>query len=140
MGPDLPATDRAACLAAAAPTLMIEPARPDFPGLLRRCRLSISQAGYNTVMDVLNAGCASVLVPFAQGGEGEQTIRASLLAQRGLATVVAEPDLTPHSLIQAISDALNLKSAPMTLDFGGAAATAAFLVHAAQRRMGRSRA
>ena len=38
--------------------------------------LSISQSGYNTVCDVLQAGCRAIYVPFAAGGETEQTVRA----------------------------------------------------------------
>ena len=41
----------------------IERFRPDFAALLHHARLSISQAGYNTVADILTARCPAVLVP-----------------------------------------------------------------------------
>ena len=37
--------------------------------------LSLSQGGYNTTMDLLRAGTPAVVVPFAEGGENEQTVR-----------------------------------------------------------------
>ncbi len=86
--------------------LIVEPARPDFPGLLRRARLSVSQAGYNTVMDVLAAGIPGVVVPYAGGLESEQTLRARRLEERGVLQVVEEKELTPQALAEAIDRAL----------------------------------
>ncbi|MCC2114051.1 MAG: glycosyltransferase, partial [Hyphomicrobiales bacterium] len=42
--------------------IVVERARSDFPALLRRAAASISQAGYNTVLDVVTAGVPAVLV------------------------------------------------------------------------------
>ena len=70
--------------------VIVERARNDFTLRLRNCVLSVSQAGYNTVMETLQAGARAVLVPFAGGGESEQTLRARLLAERGLVHVVEE--------------------------------------------------
>ena len=50
--------------------------RKDLAGLMASARVSVSQAGYNTVCDMLVAGCQSVLVPYASGGETEQSLRA----------------------------------------------------------------
>jgi predicted glycosyltransferase len=85
--------------------VIIERARPDFRSLLARGRLSISQAGYNTVLEVLAAGIPAVVVPFAAGSETEQSLRARLLAARGALTVVEEAALTPASLAAAIAAA-----------------------------------
>ncbi len=101
-GGNLPAAEMAALVRAAGPGLIVEPARVDFPGLLRRCHLSVSQAGYNTVVDLLCAGARAVLVPFAAGGETEQAMRAQALAACGRAQVVAEAELTPARLADAI--------------------------------------
>ncbi|MGY9056611.1 MAG: glycosyltransferase family protein [Alphaproteobacteria bacterium] len=86
--------------------VIVEAARPDFPGLLQRARLSVSQAGYNTVMDVLAAGIPGVVVPYAGGLESEQTLRARRLAARGVLQVVDEARLTPQALAVAIDKAL----------------------------------
>ncbi len=86
--------------------VIIERARPDFRSLLGRAQLSISQAGYNTVLEVLAAGVPAVVVPFAAGSETEQSLRARLLAGRGALTLVAEAALTPASLAAAVAAAL----------------------------------
>jgi predicted glycosyltransferase len=102
--------------------------RSDFPGLLAQAQLSISQAGYNTCGDLLRAGCPAVLVPFAAGGEREQTLRAERLAERGLAVVVEEASLDEPRLAAAISRAVaggRRSSAGIELD--GADRTAALI-------------
>ncbi|WP_300299147.1 glycosyltransferase [Ferrovibrio sp.] len=84
----------------------IETVRPDFPGMLRHCLLSISKAGYNTVMETLSSGARAVVVPFAGGEETEQALRANLLAERGLLQVLRETELAPARLARAIDMAL----------------------------------
>ena len=94
-------------LTARAPAgVTVERSRPDFRSLLARGRLSISQAGYNTVLETMTAGIPAVVVPFAAGSETEQSLRARLLAQRGALTLVDEATLTPASLATAIAAAL----------------------------------
>jgi len=105
-GPNLPKDELDAIARDATPGLSIFRFREDFASLLTGARLSVSQAGYNTVCDVLRAGCRSLLVPFAAGGETEQTVRALMLEELGLATVLMEKDLTPEGLAQAIERAL----------------------------------
>ncbi|MBK3736605.1 glycosyl transferase family 28, partial [Azospirillum brasilense] len=107
-GPDVPEAAFRALVADAPPGTIVERARPDFPALLRRCRLSISQAGYNTVLDVLQAGCRAVVVPFAAGSETEQATRARLLEERGRLAVVDEATLTPETLAAGVAKALAL--------------------------------
>lgn len=96
-------------LAAAAPANMIvERARSDFRALLRGASVSVSQAGYNTIVDLFDAGPHMVLVPFAAGQEREQTLRAEALASRNLARIVTEDNLSGTSLARAIEDVLKL--------------------------------
>ncbi len=87
--------------------IVVERARADFTGLLAACRLSISQGGYNTVMEVLQAGRPCVTVPFAGGIETEQTLRCRLLAERGVLQMVAEDTLSPERLAAAVAAALD---------------------------------
>ena len=114
-------------LAARAPAgVTVERFRPDFGRLLRRARLSISQGGYNTLMEVLDAGLRAVVVPYAGGLESEQTLRAELLAARGLIEVVGEDDLDAESLAAAVRRALG-KPPPaglVGLDTAGTSVTA----------------
>jgi predicted glycosyltransferase len=120
-GPHFPAAERAVLEATVPSGVVLETFRPDFPGLLANARLSISQAGYNTVCDILRAGCRAILIPFAEGGETEQSDRADRLATLGLAAVVREEQVTPESLSEAMkrvpapaSHRINLEGAPET--------------------------
>ncbi|WP_370156380.1 glycosyltransferase family protein [Ferrovibrio sp.] len=96
----------AALREAAGTGVTVEPVRSDFAGMLRHCRLSISKAGYNTVMETLASKVPAVIVPFAGGEETEQAMRANLLAERGLLQTVRESELTPQRLAAAIDRAL----------------------------------
>lgn len=103
----------------------VQRARPDFTSLLPNCRLSISQGGYNTVMEVLRAGCPRVVVPYSGGLETEQTLRARLLAERGALTLLEEEKLTAESLLQAIgAELMRSDSSKLDLNTDGAANTA----------------
>ena len=114
-------------LSARAPEgVSVERFRPDFRRLLGSARLSISQGGYNTLMEVLDTGVRAVVVPYAGGLETEQTLRAGLLAARGLVEVVGEEELGAESMAAAVARAL-AKPPPGRLagvDTSGAAATA----------------
>ncbi len=91
--------------AATGPFVIDEPNGADFPDLLAHARVSASQAGYNTCVDLLRARCRAVLVPFAQGREREQTIRADAFARAGRAAVVTEDRLDAATLSAAIDAA-----------------------------------
>src|SRR5690606_24439847 len=108
--------------------IVVERARPDFPDLLKRARASVSQAGYNTVLDILTAGCPAVLVPFAQVKETEQQQRAEALARRGRAVVTSERTLTPEALAAAVDDAIALPRTRVNVRLGGAEASADILL------------
>jgi predicted glycosyltransferase len=131
-GPDIPEADFQALRISAPAGIIVERARPDFPELLARCTLSISQAGYNTLMDILQARCRAVVVPFAAGNETEQTDRARLFEARGLLHIADEASLTAETLATAITRALEAPPPPAfapALD--GAANTARLLIEAA---------
>lgn len=119
--------------------VVVERARRDFPGLLKRARLSISQCGYNTAVDVLSAGCRALFVPFARGDETEQTQRAEALAARGLCAIVPEEGLTPQALAEGVDAALSLPRRTLSLKRGGAAASAEILIAALNELRGESR-
>lgn len=107
IGAGVPA-DAFEALKAGAPAHMhVERARPDFPALLARAALSISQAGYNTVLDLAAANARAILVPFAEGAEQEQTLRAGELARRGLALTLDAATLTADALGEVVRTALD---------------------------------
>jgi predicted glycosyltransferase len=109
--------------------VIVERARADFAARLRHCALSLSQAGYNTMMEVLDAGARAVAVPFAGGAETEQLLRARALAERGRIELVEEAALSPPSLAAAVDRALaRPRPAPGGVDLGGAQRSAELLV------------
>ena len=108
--------------------VVVERFRNDFTLRLRNCVLSVSQAGYNTVVETLQARARAVLVPFAAGGEVEQTARSKLLEERGLVQVVDEAVLSPATLAAAIDRAAAApRPAPGAVDLDGARESAALL-------------
>lgn len=129
VGPNMPDADRAALAASAGPGVIVEPVRTDFPSLLRNAALSISQAGYNTVVETLCHGDRAVLVPFGTARETEQADRARVLVERGMVAAVAPAELTPDSLAAAIARAWagpSIRSFP-PVDARGTSATVAAL-------------
>jgi predicted glycosyltransferase len=98
----------------------VERFRGDFVGLLRACRVSVSQAGYNTVLDLLTAGARAVLVPFAAGRETEQPLRAERLAALGAAELVRESELSAATLVAAIDRAAARPPPSLAIDTDGA--------------------
>ncbi|TMJ62707.1 MAG: glycosyl transferase [Alphaproteobacteria bacterium] len=123
-GTNLPESEVAALRRSAPAGVTIERFRPDLAGLLRHCRVSVSQAGYNTVLDILAARARAVLVPFAAERETEQLMRAERLQALGAAELVRESELSPQSLAAAIERAAARKPAPITVNLDGAANSA----------------
>lgn len=120
--------DLRALAAHAGPGVVIERHRADFPSLLANAALSISQAGYNTVAEILQARVRSVLVPFAADGEAEQTARARALVSQGAAQMVEEAALTPASLADAVNRAVRApRPSPGQVALDGARRTVALL-------------
>ncbi|UHS57665.1 glycosyltransferase family protein [Agrobacterium vaccinii] len=127
-GPNMPKADFEEISARAGDGVSVFRFRKDFASLLSGAQLSISQAGYNTVCDILQAKCRSLLIPFAAGGETEQGARASRLAKLGLAHVLEESAISPDTMAQAIDATLDLPEPDrVDLDLDGAQGTAKIL-------------
>ncbi len=129
LGPNLPASDRDMLERLGDPGFVVEPVRRDFTTLLRNAALSISQAGYNTVVETLCHADRAVLVPFGTARETEQADRARVLVERGMVAAVPPDGLTPQSLADAVGRAWagpSIRSFP-PIDAKGAAATVAAL-------------
>jgi len=105
--------------------VIVERARADFRQLLQNADLSISQGGYNTVMDILAAECRAIIVPFAEGGESEQTYRARKFADMGLLHLLEASELSASTLAKAVDEAMaGNKSERKTISLSGANTTA----------------
>ena len=100
------------------------------------CALSISQGGYNTVMEVLYAKCRAVIVPYAGGLETEQTLRARLLAEKGVLKIADEEGLTSEILASKVDEALLGPPAEAAIDVNGARASVELLKDWAGKRHG----
>ena len=123
-GANLPGAEFAGLSRDAPAGVTVERFRHDFRSLLHHCRVSVSQAGYNTVLDVLAARARAVLVPFAAERETEQLLRAERLAARGAAELVRETEITPQSLGEAIERAAARPPVPISIDTEGAGRSA----------------
>ncbi|MCH8198362.1 MAG: glycosyl transferase family 28, partial [Proteobacteria bacterium] len=87
--------------------------------------VSVSQAGYNTMMDILTSGARAVVVPYLNGRQTEQSLRAECLAKRGVVRVLSGGAITPDALARAIDAAA--AGAPADgagIDLNGAAKSA----------------
>ncbi len=87
----------------APPNVLVEAARPDFRQMLNHAVCSVSLAGYNTAMDLLQTGIPALLIPFDDGGEVEQSLRAKSLAALPGIDVLASADLTPAALADRVA-------------------------------------
>jgi predicted glycosyltransferase len=105
VGAATPEADIKALLAKAPDNAIVERARPDFQTLLASCAVSVSQAGYNTMIDLVRARARAVVVPFERDRETEQRIRADYFAARGLVSIVPEVELTGTRLLAAVKEA-----------------------------------
>jgi predicted glycosyltransferase len=139
-GPNITDEGYRRLMAEAAPTAIVERSRADFQALLRRAFVSVSQGGYNTVLDVLSSGARPVIVPFTGNGETEQRERGERLARLCVAVVLDDRSLTPQGLADAVDDAATRSFARFDFDCGGAAGTAAFFLRALAGRRPAGRA
>lgn len=128
-GPNIPEAGLARLRACAGPNAIVERSRVDFAALLRRAFVSISQAGYNTTLDVMTSGARPVVVPFTGNGETEQRARGVRLQRFDLAVVLDDRTLTPQRLAAAVDEAgTRERFARWNFESDGATRTAA-LVH-----------
>ncbi len=139
-GPNLPDPEFDALAAAAPDGVIVERFRKDFRQRLGAAALSISQAGYNTTADVLQARVPAVLVPFTgEGRESEQRMRADRLQNLGLAISLDDQTLTAPKLAAAINQASHLRQDAKSpdLDLNGAENSAGLIAEWAKRARSR---
>jgi predicted glycosyltransferase len=94
---------------------------PRFDVLLRRARLSLSHAGYNTCADLLRFGVPALLLPHP--AMSDQAPRAALMSRIGAAQVLGPGALEPEPLCRAIADALARGPRAAGCDLDGARRT-----------------
>lgn len=94
---------------------------------------SISQCGYNTALDILQAQVPALVVPFVTAQEDEQMRRARRLEQLGAVRVLDPQRLQAPTLAAEIMALLHFQPQAVTLDMAGVQHTAA-LVHRLAKR------
>ena len=127
-GPFCPDGDFAALetAAAALPDARVSRFASGFPDVLAACDLSVSLAGYNTVMALLAVGARGLVLPFDQNRE--QRLRAARLAEMGLLGLLEPADLAPDRLAERLEAALAAPRPPRAaVDLDGARVTATIL-------------
>ncbi len=136
------AEDDIARLAFEAPgRIVIERARPDFPALLAGCAVSISQAGYNTVLDLVAAGRPAIVVPFDADNETEQTVRAEAMERAGLARCFRlSGDFVGDAvaLADAVAEAIGSRPPALPIDRNGATRSVATVTELLAEAAGRA--
>lgn len=110
--------------AAASPLLEAVRQVSDLCGEIADSTLSLSQAGYNTAMDLLQAGTPAVVVPYSDGREDEQSLRARRLEALGVVRSVPAAELGTDRLLDELVALAGTRPPPSRLDLDGAAATA----------------
>lgn len=135
-GRNLPEADFAVLQQAAAidPGIVVDRFRADFTDLLANCHVSLSQGGYNTVMELLALHTPAVIVPFAEGQESEQSLRARLLAERNALDVLEADNLDPAALAATLTRRAQTGALPIDLNLDGARHSAEITLAALARK------
>ena len=100
--------------------LLIERNRDDFLQLLLRCSMSVSQAGYNTMMDLLVTDTPALVIPFEGVAEQEQLIRANMFEQFKIVKVLNEKNLNGLNLLEAMKEIIIKPETKLQLNLNGA--------------------
>ena len=97
----------------------------DFPRYLDAADLSVSMAGYNTVMNLTAARTFGLVLPFAQNRE--QNLRATRLEIRGILARIRPQDLSRETMAAKMARGLARKPPDHGIDIDGAECTARIL-------------
>ena len=107
---------------------------PDLYSELSQARASISQCGYNTAMEIIQAQIPALVVPFADRGEDEQLRRAQRLGALGAVRVLEQKELTPKRLAEEIGTLIDFQPRTAHLNFDGARRSTEILYELLKRR------
>ena len=107
---------------------------PDLYSELSQARASISQCGYNTAMEIIQAQLPALVVPFADGGEDEQLKRARRLEALGAVRVLEQKEMTPGRMAEEMRMLVEFQPRTTPLDFDGARRSTEILCDLLERR------
>jgi predicted glycosyltransferase len=86
----------------------------------------VGQCGYNSALEVCQAGLPALFVPFSRGQESEQRMRAEKLKALGLADTLPESEMSGAVLAEHVL-ALTPPRQTAQLDLSGAQTSAQLL-------------
>lgn len=104
------------------PNITLQRFTDRFPEWLSAADLSISMAGYNTCMNLVQAGTPALVYPFGQNRE--QRLRAERLAEKTAIFLLTDRDLQSRLLSRHIIRQLNTPRSAELINIDGAAGTA----------------
>jgi predicted glycosyltransferase len=118
--------------------IQFKPFAPDFIDVLSQADISISMAGYNTVMDLICTGTYGILYPFKRNRE--QQLRAERLARFGRFVVIneAKPEIIRREIqrgLDQVSHITSKKELPDAINLNGAQRTKEILEAELQKRI-----
>ncbi|MBD0325157.1 MAG: glycosyl transferase [Pyrinomonadaceae bacterium] len=99
----------------------------NFRAELSSAKMSVSQCGYNTTMDLLNTRTPALVVPYVNGEEREQMHRARKLERFGKARVLEPERMDARSLAAEIRETLNFRPSSTRFDMSGVAKTSSLI-------------
>jgi predicted glycosyltransferase len=100
---------------------------PDLRAEMAASAVSVSQAGYNTTMDILGSGTPAVVAPYGEGREDEQAERARRLERLGALRVLDPGQLSGAAYAEAVEGALGWTPLDVPLALDGRTRTAELL-------------
>lgn len=96
---------------------------PDFRARLAKAAVSISQAGYNTLIETVKARTPAIVVPFETDREQEQVTRARAFVDLGLVRMMRSKMLEPRALARLIDATVGSTPPTAAIDFNGGEGT-----------------
>ena len=87
--------NRLQSIAAQRSNLTVQRYTPDLLSYMAKADLSISMAGYNTTLNVLQTGVRAIQLPFTGNDDQEQRLRSTRLEQLGIVKVIDSTALAP---------------------------------------------
>jgi predicted glycosyltransferase len=114
-------------LASTSQNVTIVRSLPDFRRRLAGAAVSVSQAGYNTLVEAVASGTPTFAVPFETDREKEQRMRAEKFAARGWIKTMNQSDLMPESLAAAIDSLVEAPPKLASFNIKGGAGSVASL-------------
>jgi predicted glycosyltransferase len=120
--------ERLQTIAAEQDNVVIRRFTPRLTQYMQQADLSVSLGGYNTIMNTLQTGVRSLILPSLNEHQAdEQSIRAQKLAQLGIIGLLQPQDLEPAILAEKIITHLNAETPNNNFNLSGAATTASKL-------------